>query len=101
MPLSFAVTVLVQSSAGRFMARAQAAHAEALCRAGHAVPVGAKRQLVRIIRMLESVVNESALRSLHDDSRRLTWRQNCGGHEIVSLKRYDERTGTFRKDDKV
>ncbi len=102
MPLEFRNSVLVQSSIGEFVGRTTGPRAAVMVSAGMAEPVGKIRgKPVKVIRLLESIIDETKLKSMGQDSRRLTWTQNVEGHEVTTLKRYDPRNGAFWKDDKI
>lgn len=102
LPLAFRDTVLVQSSVGRFLGRVDGRVALVMVDVGNAVAVGKIHgKPVKVIRLLETMVDESNMKSMGMDSRRLTYRQDIAGHEVVALKRFDESAGAFLQDGKI
>jgi len=93
----YATSVLVMGSDGRFQGRITGAQAQVITNSGVAGPLGSKGK-VKVIQFYETLIDERNLESLHMDSRRLTYRQNIEGHEVIALKRYCPRTGAFFQD---
>lgn len=93
----YATSVLVMGSDGRFQGRITGAQAQVIVNSGAASPLGSKSKS-QVIQFHETLVDERNLPSRHMDSRRLTYRQSIEGHEVVALKRYCPRTGSFVQD---
>lgn len=92
----YATSVLVMGSDGRFQGRITGAQAQVIVNSGAASPLGKGK--AKVIQFHETLIDERKLPSMHMDSRRLTYRQNIEGHEVVALKRYCPRTGAFVQD---
>lgn len=92
----YATSVLVMGSDGRFQGRITGAQAQVIVNSGAASPLGKGK--AKVIQFHETLIDERSMPSMHMDSRKLTYRQNIEGHDVVALKRYCPRTGAFFQD---